>query len=160
MNRKIGRSDARPRAIRQPEIRAEGSDSAPSQTPRVCPAQAAVCALSGLGRVPAPQKGCRAVLPSFGRGCEDNRAPAEAQRSGFGGKRRSCGMSDFSSSWAEMRDMEPATTRSGIKPWRRFWRFGWSQLPTVRAVYGGLQEFSGTPFPASVSGRLCTTGVC
>ena len=103
------------------------------------PLCAAVCALSGLGGVPAPTRGFGTVSPLFGRGYADNRAPAEAQRSGFGGKRRSCGMSDFSPFGAEMRDMEPATTRSGIKPWRRFRRYGRPQLPAVRAVYGGFQ---------------------
>ena len=62
MKRKIDRSDARPGAFRQLAARAEGSDSTPSQTPRVCPARAAVCAPSGLGGVPAPQRGSRAIL--------------------------------------------------------------------------------------------------
>ena len=69
-------------------------------------------------------------------------------------------MRDFSPFWAEMRVMEPATTTSRIKPWRRFWRFGWSHLPAVRAVYGDLQRLSGAPFLASVSGHLFTIGVC
>ena len=162
MNRKTGRSDTRARRVRQPAARAEGSDSTPSKTPCVCPCVplcAAVCAQTGLGGVPAPTRGFWAVLPPFGGGYEDTRAPAEAQRSGFGGKRRSCGMSDFPPFWAEMRDMEPATTTSRIKPWRRFRRYGWSHLPAVRAVCGGLQAVSGAPFVASVSDSLFTSGV-
>ena len=42
-------------------------------------------------------------------------SPGEAQRSGLAGKRRSSEMSEFLSLWAETRDMELATTRSGIK---------------------------------------------
>ena len=43
---------------------------------------------------------------------KENRAPAEAQRSGFGGKRRRSGMSEFSPLSAEMSDMELAVTKS------------------------------------------------
>ena len=50
---------------------------------------------------------------------KENRAPAEAQRSGFGGKRRRSGMSEFSPLSAEMSDMELAVTKSRIKGWRR-----------------------------------------
>ena len=38
------------------------------------------------------------------------RAPAETQRSGFGGKRRSSEMNEFSPIWVEARDMETAMT--------------------------------------------------
>ena len=147
------------------------------------PLCAAVRDPSGLGGVPAPPRGIGTVSPLFGRGYEVNRAPAEAQRSGFGGKRRSCGMSDFSPFGAEMRDMEPATTRSGIKPWRRFRRYGRPHLPAHRAAarrFGGqppavraalgpemcgqftgvLQNLSGACILASVSGYLFTSGVC
>ena len=43
---------------------------------------------------------------------KENRAPAEAQRSGFGGKRRRSGMSEFSPFSAETSDMELAVTKS------------------------------------------------
>ena len=46
---------------------------------------------------------------------KENRAPAEAQRSGFGGKRRRSGMSEFSPFSAETSDMELAVTKSRIK---------------------------------------------
>ena len=69
---------------------------------------------------------------------KENRAPAEAQRSGFGGKRRRSGMSEFSPFSAEMSDMELAVTKSRIKGWRRNRRSAQSLLPAVRAVYGGF----------------------
>ena len=69
---------------------------------------------------------------------KENRAPAEAQRSGFGGKRRRSGMSEFSPLSAEMRDMELAPTKSRIKDWRRNRRSAQSLLPAVRAVDGGF----------------------
>ena len=43
---------------------------------------------------------------------KENKAPAEAQRSGFGGKRRRSGMSKFSPFLAETSDMELAVTKS------------------------------------------------
>ena len=69
---------------------------------------------------------------------KENRAPAEAQRSGFGGKRRRSGMSEFSPFSAEMIDMELAVTKSRIKGWRRNRRSAQSLLPAVRAVDGGF----------------------
>ena len=66
-----------------------------------------------------------------------NRAPAEAQRSGFGGKRSHSGMIEFSPLSAETRDMELASTRSRIKGWRRNRRSAQSLLPAVRAVCRG-----------------------
>ena len=69
---------------------------------------------------------------------EENRAPAEAQRSGFGGKRRRSGMSEFSPLLAETSDMELAPTKSRIKGWRRNRRSARSLLPAVRAVDGGF----------------------
>ena len=65
---------------------------------------------------------------------KENRAPAEAQRSGFGGKRRHSGMSEFSPFSAETSDMELAVTKSRIKGWRRNRRSARSLLPAVRAV--------------------------
>ncbi|OUN21314.1 hypothetical protein B5G37_11295 [Pseudoflavonifractor sp. An85] len=41
--------------------------------------------------------------------------PPKPSASGFGGERRSSGMSEFSPFGAEMRDMELATTKSRIK---------------------------------------------
>jgi len=75
---------------------------------------------SGRGGVPAPGEGFQAVFEQIFGGssasAEDkNRVPAEAQRSGFGGKRRRSGMSEFSPLSAETRDMELAPTRSRIK---------------------------------------------
>ena len=69
---------------------------------------------------------------------EESRAPAEAQRSGFGGKRRRSGMSEFSPLLAETSDMELAPTKSRIKGWRRNRRSAQSLLPAVRAVDGGF----------------------
>ena len=69
---------------------------------------------------------------------EESRAPAEAQRSGFGGKRRRSGMSEFSPFSAEMSGMELAVTKSRIKGWRQNRRSARSLLPAVRAVYGGF----------------------
>ena len=69
---------------------------------------------------------------------KENRAPAEAQRSGFGGKRRRSGMSEFSPFSAETSDMELAVTKSRIKGWRRNRRSAQSILPEVRAVDGGF----------------------
>ena len=74
----------------------------------------------GAGRCPCPGEGFRAVFGQifggFSGSAEDrNRAPAEAQRSGFGGKRRRSGMSKFSPLSAETRDMELAPTRSRRK---------------------------------------------
>ena len=60
---------------------------------------------------------------------KENRAPAEAQRSGFGGKRRRSGMSEFSPLLAETSDMELAPTKSRIKGWRRNRRSAQSPLP-------------------------------
>ena len=60
-----------------------------------------------------------AYLRQVGRLVEENRSPAEAQRSGFGGRRRSGVTTDFSPFWAEMRDVELVTTQSRIKAWRR-----------------------------------------
>ena len=53
-----------------------------------------------------------AYLRQVGRLVEENRAPAEAQRSGFGGKRRRSGMSEFSPFSAETSGMELAVTNS------------------------------------------------
>ena len=69
---------------------------------------------------------------------KENRAPAEAQRSGFGGKRRRSGLSEFSPFSAEMSDMVFAPTKSRIKDWRRNRRSAQSLLPAVRAVDGGF----------------------
>ena len=75
----------------------------------------------GAGRCPpAPGEGFQAVFEQIFGGSSDsaedkNRVPAEAQRSGFGGKRRRNGMSEFSPLSAETRDMELAPTRSRIK---------------------------------------------
>lgn len=69
---------------------------------------------------------------------KENKAPAEAQRSGFGGKRRRSGMSKFSPFLAETSDMELAVTKSRIKGWRRNRRSAQSLLPAVRAVDGGF----------------------
>ena len=79
------------------------------------------------------------IFGGFSGSAEDrNRAPAEAQRSGFGGKRRRSGMSKFSPLSAETRDMELVPTRSRIKGWRRNRRSVRSLLPAVRAVDGGF----------------------
>ena len=75
-----------------------------------------------------------AYLRQVGRLVEENRAPAEAQRSGFGGKRRRSGMSAFSPFSAETSGMELAVTNSRIKGWRRNRRSTQSLLPAVRAV--------------------------
>ena len=69
---------------------------------------------------------------------KENRAPAEAQRSGFGGKRRRSGMSEFSPLSAETSGMELASTKSRIKGWRLNRRLAQSLLPAVRAVDGGF----------------------
>ena len=79
-----------------------------------------------------------AYLRQVGRLVEENRAPAEAQRSGFGGKRRRSGMSEFSPFSAETSGMELAVTNSRIKGWRRNRRSARSLLPAVRAVDGGF----------------------
>ena len=97
----------------------------------------------GAGRCPCPGEGFRAVFGQifggFSGSAEDrNRAPAEAQRSGFGGKRRRSGMSEFSPLSAETRGMELAVTKSRIKGWRRNRRSAQSLLPAVRAVDGGF----------------------
>ena len=85
-----------------------------------------------MGRTPS------AYFRQIGRLSEESRAPAEAQRSGFGGKRKRSGMSEFSPLLAETRDMELAVTKSRIKDWRRNRRFAQSLLPAVRAVDGGF----------------------
>lgn len=64
----------------------------------------------GAGRRPCPGEGFRAafgqIFGGFSGSAEDkNRVPAEAQRSGFGGKRRRNGMSEFSPPSAETSDM-------------------------------------------------------
>ena len=79
-----------------------------------------------------------AYLRQVGRLVEENRSPAEAQRSGFGGKRRRSGMSEFSPFSAETSGMELAVTNSRIKDWRRNRRSAQSLLPAVRAVDGGF----------------------
>ena len=121
------------------------------------PLCAAVCALTGLGGVPAPLRGFWAVSPPFGRGYEDNRVPCEnpAQRFSWGeaelrnerffallGGNEGYGASDD-----EKRDkaMAPLPALSAIT--------------TARSA-GSLRGFSGGRFLASVSGRLFTTGVC
>ena len=97
---------------------------------------------SRWGSVPAPEKDSEPFLGGFSglsRLCGgQNRAPAEAQRSGFGGKRSRSGMIEFSPLSAETSDMELASTRSRIKGWRRNRRFTRSLLPAVRAVDGGF----------------------
>lgn len=74
----------------------------------------------GAGRCPSPEKDFKPFSSRFSGGSSDsaedkNRVPAEAQRSGFGGKRRRSGTSEFSPLSAETRDMELAPTRSRIK---------------------------------------------
>ena len=79
-----------------------------------------------------------AYLRQVGRLVEENRSPAEAQRSGFGGKRRRSGMSEFSPFSAETSGMELAVTNSRIKGWRLNRHSARSLLPAVRAVDGGF----------------------
>jgi hypothetical protein len=69
---------------------------------------------------------------------KENRTPAEAQRNGFGGKRRRSGMREFSPLSAETSGMELAVTKSRINGWRRNRRSARSLLPAVRAVYRGF----------------------
>ena len=90
-----------------------------SQNPRVRPCEP-LCGLLRGGAASLPRRGIlsrfRADLRGLPRLCGgQNRAPAEAQRSGFGGKRRSSGMIEFSPSSAETRDMKLAPTRSRRK---------------------------------------------
>ena len=107
-------------------------------------ASVSLCVISfGVGRRPCPGEGFRAVFGQifggFSSSAEDeNKAPAEAQRSGFGGKRRRSGMSKFSPFSAETSGMELAVTKSRIKGWRRNRRSAQSLLPAVRAVDGGF----------------------
>lgn len=94
--------------------------AAQTEEPPCSPLCAAVWPPSGRGGVPAPGEGFQAVFEQIFGGSSDsaedkNRVPAEAQRSGFGGKRRRSGMSEFSPLSAETRDMELAPTRSRIK---------------------------------------------
>ena len=93
-----------------------------------------------MGRTPS------AYFRQIGRLSEESRAPAEAQRSGFGGKRRRSGMSEFSPFSAEMSDMELAPTKSRIKGWRRNRRSAQSLLPAVRAGDGGSAQSVVAPF--------------
>ena len=86
---------------------------------------------------------------------KENKAPAEAQRSGFGGKRRRSGMSKFSPFLAETSDMELAVTKSRIKGWRRNRRSARSLLPAVRAVDGGATQ----AIVASIRKIFCAIGV-
>ena len=73
---------------------------------------------SGLGPGRGPQL-LPGISDEFGRVLRlcggQHRVPTGVQRSGSGGKRRSSGMSEFSPFWAKIRDMELATTKSGIK---------------------------------------------
>ena len=144
--------------------RSEGSDSAPIRNPPVSPCKplcaillvkASVYPLSPVKTNVSRLCECdlkprwrrlslaiwdapSAFFRQIRRLAEENRAPAEAQRSGFGGKRRRSGMSEFSPLSAETRDMELAPTRSRIKGWRRNRRSARSLLPAVRAVDGGF----------------------
>ena len=80
-----------------------------------------LCGLLRGGAVSLPpEKDFKPFSSRFSGGSSDsaedkNRVPAEAQRSGFGGKRRRSGMSEFSPLSAETRDMELAPTRSRMK---------------------------------------------
>lgn len=73
-----------------------------------------LCGLLRGGAVSLPpEKDFKPFSSRFSGGSSDsaedkNRVPAEAQRSGFGGKRRRSGMSEFSPLSAETRDMELA----------------------------------------------------
>jgi hypothetical protein len=144
--------------------RSEGSDTTPSETPRVSPcdplcaillAKVSVYPLSPVKTNVSRLCECdlkplwrgfslaiwdapSAYLRQVGRLVEENRSPAEAQRSGFGGKRRRSGMSEFSPFSAETSGMELAVTNSRIKGWRRNRRSAQSLLPAVRAVDGGF----------------------
>ena len=70
--------------------------------------------LYGLGRVSCPNKGFQGKL---GRRREISGLPPKPSGSGFGGKSRSSGMSEFSPIWAETRDVALATTmrRAGVE---------------------------------------------
>lgn len=115
---------------------------------------------SGRGGVPAPGEGFQAVFEQIFGGSSDsaedkNRVPAEAQRSGFGGKRRRSGMSEFSPLSAETRDMELAPTRSRIKiskPGRElrfFLRDRLSGTVQIRTVGGSVPPLQ-YPSPHSI----------
>ena len=65
---------------------------------------------------PASPGGLEGELGRFRGSAEDQMGPLpKPSASGFGGERRSSGMSEFSPFGAEMRDMELATTKSRIK---------------------------------------------
>ena len=89
---------------------------------------------------------------------EESRAPAEAQRSGFGGKRRRSGMSEFSPLSAETSGMELAVTKSRIKGWRRNRRSAQSLLPAVRAVDGGFNAGGCGAFRANLKYHAAPCG--
>ena len=115
-----------------------------AEDPHVRPCEP-LCGLLRGGTAFQPRRGIssrfRADFRGLPRLCGgQNRAPAEAQRSGFGGKRRSSGMIEFSPSSAETWDMKLAPTRSRIKGWRRYRRSACPHLPAVRTVYGGFQR--------------------
>ena len=59
-----------------------------------------------------------------GQECDGSRNSAEARRSGFGGKRRSSGVSNLRPFWAEGRDAEPAPTSKQEKALPLFRRPG------------------------------------
>ena len=89
-----------------------------------CRCELPVCAcveFSDRTRHWCPYQACKPTStpqrPGFDRTI---RAPAAAQRSGCGGKRRSGGASDFSPFAVEMSDTELATTQSRRKPCRSF----------------------------------------
>jgi len=108
-----------------------------------------------MGRTPS------AYFRQIRRLSEESRAPAEAQRSGFGGKRRRSGMSEFSPFSAETSGMELAVTNSRIKDWRRNRRSAQSLLPAVRAVDGGFNAGGCGAFRANLKYHAAPCGaVC
>ena len=108
------------------------------ELPCVCLCEPLCALLRGKART-CPIQRFGAPLGGISRLCGGrNRVPAEAQRSGFGGRRNRSVMSEFSPFSAEMRGMELAVTRSRIKGWRRNRRSARSLLPAVRAVGGGF----------------------
>lgn len=119
-----------------------------------------LCGLLRGGAVSLPGEGFQAVFEQIFGGSSDsaedkNRGPAEAQRSGFGGKRRRSGMSECSPLSAETRDMELAPTRSRIKiskPGRElrfFLRDRLSGTVQIRTVGGSVPPLQ-YPSPHSI----------
>ena len=126
-----------------------------------------LCGLLRGGAVSLPpEKDFKPFSSRFSGGSSDsaedkNRVPAEAQRSGFGGKRRRSGMSEFSPLSAETRDMELAPTRSRIKiskPGRELRFFEGSSLRHGANPDGGWERsapaISVSPFHLTIPPKM------